>query len=227
MKNIWKIAAFLLAGAVFVSCVKDDDTPPPEPPEPGELELIHYWHFNELPDGTLTDPVDTDFSVPGLSANITYPGTGDGYVDTRTHREADPVSNFNLRLNQPPDVGATLRMRNPADTREMIFTIPTTGYTDLVFTFATTRTGNGAQQQEFYYSADGGTNWTQLGSAYVINHLEVDFYLERVIDLSEVEALNDNPNTRFRILFVGEEASNTSGNNRFDNVSLDGIKVAR
>ncbi|RZJ72651.1 MAG: hypothetical protein EOO45_10655, partial [Flavobacterium sp.] len=43
-------------------------------------ELLHYWHFNMLPSGTITAAVASDFSITG-SGSITYNGTGAGYLD--------------------------------------------------------------------------------------------------------------------------------------------------
>lgn len=223
-KYLIVLTSVLFTGMLLVSCVEDDGLAPPPPPEPGESELLYYWHFNELPGGTLTEPIDADYTIFGLGgATISYPGEGEGYVDTRTYREADPVSNWNLRQGQMPDMGAVLRLRNPAATREALFILPTTGYQDLVFMFATTRTENGSQAQEFQVSANGGESWTTVGEPYYIPSLpEEEGYLHNTFDLSAYEELNDNPNTQFRILFVGEGNENDSGNNRLDNVSLDG-----
>lgn len=187
----------------------------------GEAEIVHYWHFNSLPSGTLTE-VEADYSAVG-TATITYPGTGDGYMDTRTHRAADPVSNLNLLMGQEPDQGAVLRLRNPSDTREMIVAAPSTGFYDISGAYATTRTSNGATQQELYYSTDGGINWTQIGSSYTI--LENPSWILRTFDISGDEAVNDNEDLMFRILFTGEGADNDSGNDRFDNFSLHGIPL--
>ncbi|HHN47784.1 MAG TPA: hypothetical protein ENN08_02430, partial [Bacteroidales bacterium] len=230
MKKNYFILAFLMIAVVFSSCVKDEPAPqpePPPPPPPGEPVLVHYWHFNNLPDIAFTEPIESDFSQFGLTASMDYPGTGEGYWDIRTHRPADPVSNFNLRMGQGPDQGAVLRLRNPANTREFLITAPSTGYENLVVTFAATRTENGAKEQEFYFSANGGSDWTKVGEAYYIPSLpEGEGYLEKVIDLTEYAQLNDNANTMFRILFVGEGSDNTSGNNRIDNFSIDGVPLA-
>ncbi len=189
----------------------------------GDLALIHYWHFNAMTGDEVAE-VQADFSIDDLTATITYPGTGDGHMDARTHRESDPVSNFNLRLGEEPDQGAVLRVRNPAATREMLLEIPSTGYEDLVFTFATTRTDNGATTQRFEYSPDAGETWVQVGDDYEIPFLEDEegVYLHKFFDLSDIEEVNDNPDLHFRFLFLGDAAENTSGNNRFDNMTLDG-----
>lgn len=187
----------------------------------GEAEIVHYWHFNSLPSGTLTE-VEADYSAVG-TATITYPGSGDGYMDTRTHRAADPVSNLNLLMGQEPDQGAVLRLRNPSDTREMIVTAPSTGFHDITGAYATTRTSNGATQQELYYSTDGGANWTQIGTSYTI--LELPSWILRTFDISGDEAANNNEELMFRVLFTGEGADNDAGNDRFDNFSLHGIPL--
>jgi len=186
-----------------------------------DSELIHYWHFNDLPSGTLTS-VEADFSVAG-DAVITYPGTGNGYMDRRTHRADDPVSNLNLQAGQEADQGAVLRVRNPADTRSLVVEAPSSGYQDITVAFAGTRTDNGATRQEFYYSVDGGSNWVLAGNAYMLPELpEWELYS---FDLSGVAPVNDNDKLMFRIVFTGDNTGGDSGNNRFDNFSVSGIPL--
>jgi hypothetical protein len=185
-------------------------------------ELVHYWHFNSLPSGTLTS-VTSDFSANTPGA-ITYPGTGAGYMDRRTHTTADPVSNLNLQMGQLPDQGAVLRVRNPSDTRELVIAASTAGFKEIVVAFATTRTTNGAQIQEFYWSSDNGTNWNLQESAYSVPILTQ--WELKAFDLSSITALDNNPNVQFRILFTGGNASLAEGNNRFDNLTVMGIPTA-
>jgi hypothetical protein len=202
------LAAMVLALAT-TGCVEDLMMPPPPP---NDAELVHYWHFNALPEGVIADAVPADFSKL-TGAAITYPGTGAGYVD-RTDG-----SDRNLLMGQVPGFG--LRPRNPSDTRELLIVAPSTGYEKLVVTFAVMRTANGAPSEEFYYSANGGASWTMVGSRYDI---DLDFAL-KTFDLSGVTAVENNPNLRFRILFVGDGAAGASGNNRFDNFSIEGVPL--
>jgi len=174
--------------------------------------LIHYWHFNNLPDQVFTN-VTSDVSLTG-NAFITYPGTGAGYMD-RTDGTL-----LNARRNEPAGFG--LRVRNPSNTRELIFAAPSTGFTNLALSYAVHRTNNGAQQQELYYSPDGGTTWVMLGQPYAIN----ENYEIKSFDLSAIVEVNNNSNLRFRILFKGEAAAGSSGNNRFDNITLEGTNLA-
>ncbi len=191
----------------------------------GTLELVHYWHFNDE-EMSEESEVFTDYSVNGVAAGfITYPGDG-GEMDFRSHREGDEVSNYNLRMNQPEDDGSVLRLRNPAVNRELHIAIPTTGYKDLVLTYATSRTENGNQSQQLQVSADGGASWTDVQDPYYVNSLrEGEGWSERRVILSGNSEINNNPNTMFRILFIGEGNDNSSGNNRLDNVSLDGVAI--
>jgi hypothetical protein len=192
-------------------------------PEPViERELIHYWHFNNLPSGTLTS-VAADFSLTG-NTSITYPGTGAGYMDSRTHRAQDPVSNLNLHLGQQPNQGAVLRVRNPSDTRELIIQTPTTGFESIEVAFATVRTGNGATEQTFWYSANGGADWTQVDASYSI--LELPQWQLITYELNVIEELNNNSAVQFKVLFGGENAGGSSGNNRFDNLTIKGVPIS-
>ena len=201
----------LLIGILAITataCVEDVAAPPPPPKV---SEYIHYWHFNALPAGTLTS-VNADLSKL-TGAVITYPGTGLGYMDN-----VDPGSTVNALQAAPAGLG--LRPRNPANTRELIIAAPSTGHEKLVVSFAVMRSSSGAAQEEFYYSANGGTTWTLVGSAY---NIELDYAL-KTIDLSTITAVNNNPNLKFRIMFIGDLAAGSSGNNRFDNILVEGVK---
>lgn len=186
-----------------------------------ESEIIHYWHFNTL-SGTVVS-VQTDYSAitPGI---ITYPGTGAGYMDERTHRAGDPVSNLNLLMGQLPDQGAVLRVRNPSDTRNLIITSPTTGFEGISLIFAIMRTSNGAQGQELYLSPDAGDSWTFIDS---YNVPEQPGWILKTFDLNSFPEANDNPDLQFKIIFTGSNASNTSGNDRFDNMSVHGTPTTQ
>jgi hypothetical protein len=203
------VAGFTLAGG---GCVDDLALPPLPPPPPKEAELVHYWHFNALPTGTLTSvPVDVS-KLTG--AVITYPGTGAGYMDN-----VDPGTALNAQLGQPAGLG--LRPRNPANTRELLITAPSTGYEKLVVSYAVQRSGSGAAQEEFYYSINGGTTWVILGAAFDIS----EEWAIKTFDLSTVTAVNNNANLRFRIRFVGANSDGSSGNNRLDNIVIEGVPV--
>ena len=187
----------------------------------GGKTLLHYWSFNTV--SATVEEVAADFSLMASKPKISYPGTGAGYLDGRTHREADPVSNLNLRLTAAANEGSVLRVRNPSNTRELIIESPSNGFKDLEVKFAITRTSTGAQQQEFYYSANNGTSWMKIGEAY--NVPEITTWELKTFNLSQISAVNNNAQLKFKILFVGEGTSNASGNNRIDNFSVDAASL--
>lgn len=186
-----------------------------------DRDIVHYWHFNDLNDGVLTH-VYADYSATG-QGEIQYPGSGAGYLDHRTHRETDPVSNLNLLMDQQPDQGAVLRARNPSDQRELIISVPTGGYESIVFTYAGTRTPNGAEHHSVYYATDETNNWTLLADEQLMDELPQWNLFS--FDLRALDELNDNETLRFKVAFDGEQAGNDSGNNRFDNISITGSET--
>jgi hypothetical protein len=167
------------------------------------------------PEGTLNDAIAANYSASGAGAgSISYPGTGAGYMD-----RVDPGSTINAFAGDSAGFG--LRPRNPSNTRELILETPSTGFEKLTVKFASMRSSSGAVQEELYYSSNGGTDWVKVGSAYDI---PLDWELKS-FDLSDVAAVNNNKDLKFKILFVGTGADGASGNNRFDNITIEGTKV--
>lgn len=207
----------------FSFTVQDAVTPTPT------NDLMYYWHFNDWPNNfEFTEPLLADFAVNDLEGHMVYEGTGAGYMDIRTHRAADPVSNLNLNLNQPESDGAVLRLRNPSDTRELEITVPSTGFEELEVAFATSRTGSGAEEQSFYYSADAGQTWIAVEEGYDVPELDgnVENWMLKTFDLSGIEALDNNEDVMFKITFGGDNADGGSGNNRIDNFSVRGTPLS-
>lgn len=170
---------------------------------------LHYWHFNDLPSGVLEE-VGTDISQldGGL---ITYPGSGDGYMDR---------VNGGTEILALPGVeeGRSLRVRNPSDTRDLIFDLPTTGYHNIRFNYAVTRTANGQNWQQVQFSVDNPPVWQILRDSIPVS----EAYVGHSFDLTQIDGVRNNPDFKIKLNFLGAEASGTSGNNRFDNVLLTG-----
>ncbi len=173
--------------------------------------LIHYWHFNDLEEASL-DTVYADFSATEEQAFLYYHGSGDGYMDRVARGTA-------LNSWSGMTGGSGLRVRNPSAARELRFVTPSTGFDYLQLSFAVHRTNNGAQWQFLEYSTDGGDSWDAADASYRIT----TDYNTRLFDLRSLHKTNDNEDLMFRIFFMGPEAANTSGNNRFDNIVLRGI----
>ncbi|MDO8896357.1 MAG: CotH kinase family protein [Bacteroidales bacterium] len=174
--------------------------------------VIHYWHFNDLPSGNIT-LVSADSSLVS-GALISYPGTGSGYMDR---------VNEGSTLNGLPDVtaGYALRVRNPSDTRELIIKLPTTGYEALKFSYAVVRTNNGQRIQRVFYRINDISPWVQIeGNVNITENFQLFEF-----DLTNIEDANNNDDFHIKITFHGTEACGSSGNNRFDNMLLQGKKV--
>jgi hypothetical protein len=175
--------------------------------DPYPTLLAHYWHFNELPAGTLAS-VAANLAWVG-APTITYPGTGAGYLDN--------VAGSDLNAQARVAAGLGLRVRNPAATRELLITLPMTGLKEPRLSLAGWRSSNGAQEARLEYSTSAGADaWQPFGD--VVTLTETPAVISW--DLSGVTAATDNPDFRVRLLFGGANASASSGNTRFDNIAL-------
>ncbi|MFP4621854.1 MAG: CotH kinase family protein [Bacteroidales bacterium] len=192
-----------------------------------EQKLIHYWHFNDLTDGELTGLLP-DHSLTGETAVIAYEGESEGYMD-----RVDDGTELNAAGETTGDMA--LRVRNPADTRELLFSLPTTGYGDIVMKFAVKRTTNGAQVQDIYFQTEEEGAWTSVKENLKIREkyqlIEIDFseissWPERDRPWKLKDKVEDNPYFKVKIEFPHETASGTAGNNRFDNVTIEGYPVS-
>lgn len=211
MRNVREMAGLGLLAVTLLGCVDDLMLPPPPPKE---SEIVHYWHFNNLPEGTLiTVPADMS-KLAG--AQITYPGTGAGYMDRFT-----PGSDLNMQAGTTP--GFALRPRNPAATRELLIVAPSTGYEKLTLSYAIQRSSNGAEQELIQYSVDGAT-WVNVAPAFNVTAIDPAWELKE-FSLEAIPAVNNQANLRFRILFQGPAAAGASGNHRLDNFVIEGTPL--
>ena len=171
---------------------------------------VHAWHFNDLPSGALTE-VAADHSVLG-GAVLTYPGIGPGYMD-----RVSPGTELGALPDTP--AGYALRVRNPSDTRELVLALPSGGHEALTLGYAVTRTVNGAENHWVYCRVAPQGPWHLVAEGVPVSE-EYEFFEH---DLSVVEGAADNPDLVVKFMFGGANASGSSGNQRFDNVTLRGV----
>ncbi len=183
-----------------------------------EGELIYYWHFNNLVTPQDVTSIAADYKlIADALPMMTYIGSGPRDIDANS-----TGSEFNLHLGEPP--GRSARVRNPSQGRALVFELPTTGYGQIVFTYAVERTNNGMLKNTVSYSIDGD-NFVQDGLPIVEFDLEPPNTYHLVnLDFSLIEEANNNPNFKLRIDFEGN-TTGSSGNNRFDNISLHGTPI--
>lgn len=201
----------------MTSCTEDRtiEVNPPVIIDPTS-ELIYYWNFNSLV-GTVTS-ISPDFKASPENASITYDGTGPGYMDGDTGGYS-----INARNNDPAE--NLLKVRNPSNTRTLVLSLPTSGYEKVVLQYALSRSNNGASTQNYSYTTDG-SNYITTGLSKTSHNPNPDPVVDLIsLDFSSIEAVNNNPNFKLKIEFTGEAAANPTGNNRFDNMTLEGVRL--
>ncbi len=210
--------------------------------------LIHYWNFNSftwndtLPNATVA-PTVSDPTIHGLAADYSRIDTskakilyakqagvssawpeasylvGFTYIDPYIAGAAD-ADNVNLQMGDTVSLSTTLRTRNPSDSMEVLFYIPTTNYQNILLQYACERSGSGMLHQLFDVSIDSGATWTTAGLPITIDSVYPVFTLHS-ISLAGVAGSSNNPKLVFRVKFENNDAM-SNGNNRWDNVTVKG-----
>jgi hypothetical protein len=174
--------------------------------------LVHYWNFNNT--SSFNDHIavssslvsgaklDTLRFVGGTSLIDYSNGTGQGF----------DINNFNARNSDPS--GNHLRFNNPIY-GALIYSLPSTGFKDLVVKYASMRSGSGAYYQFIYYTTDG-SNYTLFDTIEPTTSPVL-----YTLDFSGISGVNDNANFKVKIEF-GQGGGGTAGNNRMDNLTLEG-----
>ena len=196
--------------------------------------LIHYWNFNSFARSMHTDTIhgiNANYSkIDTNKAQILYaeiPGTSaafSSYVDSVTAFSSAPdFDTVNERFGDSS--GTALRARNPTDSMQLLFYIPTTHYKNIVLKYASQSSSisHGPLHQIFSYSLDSGMTWKTTGglseqsdSAYLYYHLITVAFTDT--------QTNNTARLVFRINFSGNDTG-THGNNRFDNVTVEGDSI--
>lgn len=171
-------------------------------------ELVYYWDFNNLV--ALTEATYARSGNPAISfqpaaATEFTVDEGEGFAGENARLESLPA--WHLRVNNP--LGASL-----------LIELPTTGIRYPLFQYETRRSNNGAGIQNISYSLDGNV-FHHLQSVTV---LPEDPVVVRV-DLADITGAADNPNFALGIDFAQGDGDD-SGNNRFDNITLEGIPAS-
>ena len=159
------------------------------------LQTIHRWDFENA--GTFLQPSE---SVGG--------GAALGVV-------AAPLTEVLRNTASQNFTTAHLRVNNPIGT-SLVWSLPSTGFGNLVLSWNSRRSGQGAGTQILEVTTDGNL-WSPLATLTVADAAPVI----RTIDLSSVPGAENNPLLAVRVGFA-TGAGGTAGNNRFDDVTLSG-----
>lgn len=172
--------------------------------------LVHYWNFNTSTDETtlLTPSVSLVSGagitrIAGGTSAFEIPGTGQNFNIDNVNAREGAASGDHLRFNNP--IGGAL-----------VFSLPTTGYENVVVKYATRRSAQGAGTQKIEYTTDG-SNYASFGTFSPVDGNPT----LATFDFSALPATDNNPNFKIKITFEST-GGGTGGNNRFDNFTLDG-----
>ncbi len=113
-----------------------------------------------------------------------------------------------------------------ANGKSAVFAFSMAGKADLSISLSAQRSGTGFSTQLWEYSADGGSTWGNVGSfigGTTAGTIQSSFVNTGVLSFAAFSALNGVSDARLRVTFTG--ASNSSGNNRLDNIQLNAVAV--
>ena len=172
--------------------------------------LLHYWNFNNNASvATITTPSQTLGgatlnAIPGGISAIDFAGgTGQNFSVLNLNAQNSDASGTHLRFNDP--IGGALE-----------FSLPTSGYENIIVKFATRRSGSGAGTQTWFYSIDGST-YTSF-TTIIPNNGDPAL---ATLDFTATAGVNNNPNFKLKVEFA-QGSGGTVGNNRFDNFTVQG-----
>ncbi len=189
--------------------------------------LIHYWHFNNI------TAASHNPGIPALKANVSLLDTNKATIvyklsttNTAYAGYIDNVTGTDSNARMSTAAGNGLRVRNPSDSMELRFYIPTTGYKNISLKYAAqcSSLGSGMLAQLFDYSTDSGATWVTTGLNTLVDSVKtaIDPAWKIInINFGTTTTVNNTAKLVFRIKFWGNTAL-TSGNNRFDNVTVEG-----
>ncbi len=166
---------------------------------------IHNWNFNVGTPGAGSE------WPTSISAT-----TGTGIL---THNLDSIVSFTGTTLNaEGGDVagGCFVPVGMPLNGDTIYFAVPTTGYVGIILSYATRGTSTGFTSQEILYSLDGSTYISDTTITGITTSFDI-----KTVNLSDISGADNNPNFKIAIRIDG--ASSAGGNNRYDNVKIQGF----
>ena len=219
------------------------------------LKVLYYWDFNNSPDcgaGTSNlSPIAPDYSSQNaaLTAHaslvlnqVTTP-LRDSILKSATAGAAGSIYNERVALlGNDTTVGKCMqgnlmiKQCNPSSEDNFLWYLPTTGYQNIVLTYATQSSGSGPKTHIFYYSLDSGVTFTRAGLTGYADTTSTQYpapdsalvttnWSKVTINFSGIPAVNNNRKFVFKL--VNDNANTTeNGNDRFDNITLEGNIVS-
>jgi hypothetical protein len=209
-----------------------------------EPELIFFWLFDtNLPNNTPLEEVGATFQLPGDGV-IQFHSALDGYPFDPDHpnwrkasmeRRNEPTEiNYRPEGNNGilyPDADMRgLQIKQPftgdAGENELLFALPSTGFKELLFSFAAKDEGAAEYLVIEYSIIPDEPEWISIGLSSDTLFLAEDYQLFEV-NFNDIETVEDNPDFMIRIRFGGPDMAADEGDRvTFNNFSLDGRSLA-
>lgn len=166
---------------------------------------LAIWNFND-------SDLNVDHGSGTLTSNLNAVNILFAAGTTNNVRQGDTAGQA-LSLQ-----GGTGNLNNG---RNITLSVSTVGFSNIAVSFATQGTSTGFNSNQFQYSLDGLT-FIDFSPPYA--PATAFGTLPVVFSLAAIAGLNNNPNAAFRIVFNG--ATSATGNNRIDNIVVEGTKLA-
>lgn len=191
-------------------------------------KLIHYWHFNNTVTGAHLGAIPADYSTLSNASLIYKPVKGGGSDTTQSYIDNLAGDVINQQPGYGGCCGATnyaVRTRNPSDNMQFLWYIPTNKYENIVINYETqsSSTASGQHRQVFSYSLDSARTFITAGLPIAFDSAGLAWGKVK-LDLSSIPAVNNTGKLVLKILFTAPNTG-TSGNNRFDNISVEGDTI--
>ncbi len=207
----------------------------------GQNRLLHYWHFNNtLPVSGAggvhfgTSPMNSDYTRPGITRGyLRYVKLNTCFKDTGYWDNGTLGDTINQRIGVVgccPSFSATtnnsyVRMRNPSDSMQFLMYIPTKNFKNIIIKYGSqaSSTASGQHRQNFDYSLDSGNTFITTGLPKLFDSAGTSWG-KITVDLKNLSTINNLNKLMLRIRF-GAPNTGTSGNNRFDNLTVEGDSI--
>ena len=199
-----------------------------------QQSLIYYWHFNNLVNFTTVQVSPSTFPVirpnyttlDSTKAFIKFAPLAGTVGNQLTYYDNTTGDILNARLGQP--AGTCLRPRNPTDSMQLMFYIPSNLYKNISIKYETQKSSssNGGATDSMDYSVDSGITWRNSGISPLVASNGTGAWSTSVIyaAISDSQAFN-NSKLVFRIRFNAPGNTGTSGNVRVDNFTVEGDSI--
>ncbi|GEM_PF-6948431 len=178
-------------------------------------DLIGYWDVNTAVNNMSAGTVFTADQGAGTLTLTSNPNAG-GF---------DAFGGTGVNLLAPSSNGQAIRVTGGENSNGAVMTIAvdTTNLQNIVLSFALDiNSGSGHDDNQIAYSSNGGLDFTNFGSTFPGG---TQVYTLETFDFTPITALNNNPNTQFRITIGGGSGSNNSRDSQWDNFQVNGTAI--